>query len=153
MTRSLETVKNYTDVHTYQRYFTYQVPPKGMEKYDQTLQMKFDPKNAPWRKHQNSGFTSQYNAASNDLVLRLRAEFRSAYMDAMDQGMRVEVVEADSNRVIVQGSTETNDERVVHLDSTELSSDKAYLLRYHFYEKSVLLRNEQDVLISGGHMG
>jgi len=65
-----------------------------------------------------------------DLVLRLRASLRSADMDEITQSMKVSVVEEKSGRVIVEGSTEENDERSVHLDSLELSSSQSYLLKY-----------------------
>jgi hypothetical protein len=74
-------------------------------------------------------------------------------MDSLDQGMKISVREEDTGRVIVEGSSEDDDERTVYLDSTELSSEKAYVLQYEFFEKSVTLEHEDDILVSGGHMG
>lgn len=63
------------------------------------------------------------------------------------------MLEQGSNRVVVEESTENNDERTLHLDSVELSSEKSYVIKYEFFEKSVQLEHASDVLISGGHMG
>ena len=49
--------------------------------------------------------------------------------------MRVSVIEEKTGRVIIDGSSNINDERRVHLDSIEVSSDKAYLIKYEFFEK------------------
>jgi hypothetical protein len=35
----------------------------------------------------------------------------------------------------------------------ELSSEKAYDIEYEFYQKSVVLQSDRDVVISGAHMG
>lgn len=109
--------------------------------------MRFNPKDAPWKKGQQS------SSFGGDLIMRLRAEFRSAYMDTIDQAMVVEIIEEGTNRVIAKGSTVEFDERALRLDSTEMSSDKSYLFRYRFYEKSVIFKDDRNVLISGGHMG
>lgn len=70
--------------------------------------------------------------------MRLRAEFRSAYMDTIDQAMVVEVLEVGTGRVIAKASTIQDDERALRIDSVEMSSDKSYIFRYHFFEKSVV---------------
>ena len=128
-TKALESANNFTDVHIFQRYFTYQVPDERTLGFDQTMQMKFKPNEAPWKK----GSGSSYNSYGGDLIMRLRAEFRSAYMDTIDQAMVVEVIEEGTNRVIAKASTVEDDERALRLDSTEMSSDKSYIFRYHFY--------------------
>ena len=74
-------------------------------------------------------------------------------MDNTQQGMRVSVLEEQSGRVIVDGSTEDKDERHVHLDSLDLSSSKSYSIKYEFFEKNVGLRSFEDKTISAGHMG
>ena len=51
--------------------------------------------------------------------------------------MRVSVIEELSGKVIIDGSSNINDERRVHLDSIEISSDKAYIIKYEFFEKNV----------------
>lgn len=112
--------------------------------------MKFDPRNPGWNSS-NAQLTPAQ--ASGDLMLRLRASFRSPRMDSMDQGMKISVLEEDTGRVIISGSSEANDERTVHLDSLDLSSEKAYVFQYEFFEKSVTLEHEDDILVSGGHMG
>jgi hypothetical protein len=86
-------------------------------------------------------------------MLRLRASFRSPRMDSTDQGMKITVLEEDTGRVVTSGSSEANDERSVLLDSTDLSSSKSYILQYEFFEKSVVMEGEDDILVSGGHMG
>lgn len=43
------------------------------------------------------------------------------------------VIEEESKRVIVDGSTEDADERSVHLDSIELSSSRSYIIKYEFF--------------------
>jgi hypothetical protein len=74
-------------------------------------------------------------------------------MDFTEQGMRVSVIEEKSGKVIIDGSSNNNDERRVHLDSIEISSDKAYLIKYEFFEKNVAHGGFQDKIVSGGHMG
>lgn len=86
-------------------------------------------------------------------MFRLRASLRSANMDSTDQGMRVKLVEEATGNVIVDGSTEDYDERSVHLDSVEVSSQKAYIVTYEFFEKNIGIRSFEDKTISGGHMG
>jgi hypothetical protein len=51
--------------------------------------------------------------------------------------MRVSVIEEITGKVIIDGSSNINDERRVHLDSIEISSDKAYIIKYEFFEKNV----------------
>jgi hypothetical protein len=67
--------------------------------------------------------------------------------------MRVSVIEELSGKVIIDGSSNINDERRVHLDSIEISSDKAYIIKYEFFEKNVAHGGFQDKTVSGGHMG
>ena len=144
--------QNYTDVHVFQRYFTYQVPHDSSNHAQpgnpSIMHMKIDPRKKGWESEPTAS-----NAQPNDLMLRLRASFRSPRMDSMDQGMKVSVLEEGTGRVVAEGSSEEDDERSVHLDSTELSSSKAYVLQYEFFEKSVTLDHEDDILVSGGHMG
>ena len=74
-------------------------------------------------------------------------------MDETSQSMRVSVTEEQSGRVVVDGSTEDGDERSVHLDTIELSSTKAYIIKYEFFEKNVNIRSYEDKIVSGAHMG
>jgi hypothetical protein len=67
--------------------------------------------------------------------------------------MRVKLVEEGSGRVVVDGSTEDYDERSVHLDTIEVSSQKSYVVTYEFFEKNVGVRSFEEKTISGGHMG
>jgi hypothetical protein len=75
-------------------------------------------------------------------------------MDEISQSMRVSVAEEHSGkRVVIDGSTDDNDERSVHLDSIELSSSKSYIIKYEFFEKNVGIRSYEDMSVSGAHMG
>ena len=47
--------------------------------------------------------------------------------------MRVTLLEEESGRVLVDGSTEDHDERSVHLDSIALTPTQAYVLKYEFF--------------------
>jgi len=67
--------------------------------------------------------------------------------------MRVSIVDELTGSVVVDGSTEDYDERSVHLDSVEMSSSKAYIIKYEFFEKNLGLRSFEDKTISAGHMG
>lgn len=67
--------------------------------------------------------------------------------------MKITVMEEDTGRIIVGGSSEGHDERSVSLDSVDLLSSKPYILEYEFFAKSVVMEGEDDVLVSGGHMG
>lgn len=113
------------------------------------MHMKFDPRKGFW----NADAPASNLNPTGDLMLRLRATFRSPRMDTIDQGMKISVLEEATGRVVVEGSSEMDDERTVILDSTELSSQKAYVLQYQFFAKGVLMDHEDDVLVSGGHMG
>jgi len=74
-------------------------------------------------------------------------------MDDTSQSMRVSIREEATGRVVVDGSTEDSDERSVHLDTIELSSSKAYIIKYEFFEKNVGIRSYEDKTVSGAHMG
>lgn len=67
--------------------------------------------------------------------------------------MRVSVLEESSGTIVIDGSTDDNDERSVHLDSINLSSTKTYLIKYEFFEKNIGATSFTDKVISGGHMG
>jgi hypothetical protein len=67
--------------------------------------------------------------------------------------MKVSVIEESSGKIIVDGSTEDSDERNVHLDSIDISSSQAYIIKYNFYEKNVGLKSYEDKTISAAHMG
>jgi hypothetical protein len=74
-------------------------------------------------------------------------------MDHASQTMRVTVTEEISGRVIVEGSSADHDERNVHLDSVDLYSSKAYLVKYEFFEKNEGLGDLEQTPVSSGHMG
>ena len=110
------------------------------------VKTRFDPSADPRRNKESS--------QDQDLVLRLRASLHSARMDEISQSMRVSVAEEHTGkRVLVDGSTEDNDERSVHLDSIELSSTKRYNNKYEFFEKNVGIKSYEDMSVSGSHMG
>lgn len=67
--------------------------------------------------------------------------------------MRVSVIEEESKRVIVDGSTEDADERNIHLDSIHLSSKHTYIIQYEFFEKSPVRGSFVKRTIAGSHMG
>jgi len=67
--------------------------------------------------------------------------------------MKVSILDELDQNVIVDGSTDDHDERRVHLDSIELSSSRAYMIKYEFFEKNIGIRSFEDKIISGGHMG
>jgi hypothetical protein len=48
VTRSLESAHNYTDIHTFQRYFTYQLD-NGRNQSAGKLVQRFEPAKAAWR--------------------------------------------------------------------------------------------------------
>jgi len=62
-------------------------------------------------------------------------------------------MEAESGRTVVDGTTEDKDERSVHLDTIEISSTKAYIIKYEFFEKYVGQASYEDRTISGAHLG
>jgi hypothetical protein len=55
--------------------------------------------------------------------------------------------------VIVDGTSEDNDERSIHLDSIELSTSRVYIIKYEFFEKTLAIKHFEDLTVSGGHMG
>ena len=124
------------DIHTFTKFFTQQVPYGAPAAH--VVSTRFDPTKDPHRGQSGA----QQDA--RDLVLRLRASLRSANMDDTSQSMRVSVIEEQSGRVVVDGSTEDKDERSVHLDTIELSSSKAYIIKYEFFEKNVGIRSYED---------
>jgi len=130
------------DIHTFSRFFTHDFPKGDIEKPKMNeISTRFAPKNL-------------FDASGNrDLILRLRATLRSANMDQVDQSMKVSVIEEKSGQVVLDGTTEDHDERSVHLDSVELSSSLAYIIKYEFFEKNVGLKSFEDKLVSGAHMG
>jgi len=67
--------------------------------------------------------------------------------------MRVSVIEEESKRVVVDGSTEDSDERNVHLDSIHISSKHTYVIQYEFFEKSPVRGTFVHRAIAGSHMG
>jgi hypothetical protein len=67
--------------------------------------------------------------------------------------MRVSVIEEESKRVVVDASTEENDERNVHLDSIHISSKHTYIIKYEFFEKSPVRGTIVHRTIAGSHMG
>lgn len=125
------------DIHTFQRFYTYQLPKE----------------NKPVTNQVSTRFSPKGNDNGNDLILRLRATLRSAGMDSQDQSMKVSVLEESSGSVVVDASTEDNDERGVHLDSIELSSNKSYIIKYQFFEKNVGLSSFEEETVSAAHMG
>ena len=101
----------------------------------------------------NTSAVGVLTSASNDLFLRIRSQLKSAQMDSEQQGMRVSVTEEATCIVVVDGSTEDNDERSVHLDSIDISSAKSYIIKYEFFQKNVGMRSFEDKTISSGHLG
>ena len=87
------------------------------------------------------------------MVLRLRASFRAASMDYLEQSMRVSVIEEASGQVILDGTTEDSDERSVHLDSIDVSSSKVYILKYEFFEKNVGFTSYEERSVSSANLG
>lgn len=85
--------------------------------------------------------------------MRLRSSLNSAKMDESDQAMRVSVIEEETKRVVVDGSTEDADERNVHLDSIHISSKLTYIIKYEFFEKSPVMGSTHHKTIAGSHMG
>ena len=69
--------------------------------------------------------------------MRLRASLHSSEMDYVSQSMKVSVIEEATGKVIIDGDTEDDDERIVHLDSLDISSTKSYVIKYEFFEKNV----------------
>ena len=112
------------------------------------VSIRFDPREDPAKKGKQDT-----NHGDQDLILRLRASLRSAHMDDTSQSMRVSIHEEAGGRVIIDGSTEDYDERSVHLDTIELSSSKAYIIKYEFFEKNISIRSYEDKTVSGAHMG
>ena len=154
MTEARDTAGNHTDIHVFNRFFTYQVP-HDARPASNVVATRFVPAKAHWRVRDKQGRTQthQPSGGANDLVLRLRAALNSAQMDDSDQGMRVSVIQEDGNRVIVDGSTEDADERNVHLDSVDLSSSHSYVIKYEFFAKSAVKGTAGAKSMSGSHMG
>ena len=67
--------------------------------------------------------------------------------------MRVSIIEEETKRVVVDGSTEDADERSVHLDSIHISSKLTYIIKYEFFEKSPVMGSTHHKTIAGSHMG
>jgi hypothetical protein len=112
------------DIHTFTRFFTYQLPTPN-DSDTNTVKTRFDPR--------PNHIPTSPGAGTNDLVLRLRASLRSADMDQTQQGMRVSITDEGNGQVVVDGSTEDHDERQVHLDSIAISSSRSYLIKYEFF--------------------
>jgi hypothetical protein len=74
-------------------------------------------------------------------------------MDYIAQTMRVSVIEEQSGKVVIDGTTEEDDQRSVHLDSIDISSSKTYIIKYEFFEKNAGLLDLADSTISAAHMG
>mmetsp|Transcript_21056 Transcript_21056/g.32601 ORF Transcript_21056/g.32601 Transcript_21056/m.32601 type:complete len:348 (+) Transcript_21056:176-1219(+) len=145
LTHSKDAASEHLDIHTFSKFFTYQLP-TGVDTKTNFVVTRFDPSNGVHGSHEMAN-------GQRDLVLRLRATLRSADMDDIAQSMKVSVVEEKSGAVIVDGSTEEDDERSVHLDSLELSTSVSYLIKYEFFEKNVGLTSFEDKTISAAHMG
>jgi hypothetical protein len=141
-------VSELLDIHTFTKFFTYQMP-NATEADTNIVQTRFDPRAGPGAREQGG------QSGRKDLVLRLRASLRAAGMDSTQQGMRVSVTDEQSGQVVVDGTTEDSDERQVHLDSLLIASDRAYIIKYEFFQKSVGLRSFDDKIeqASAGHMG
>lgn len=130
-------VSELLDIHTFTKFFTYQMP-NATEADTNIVQTRFDPRAGQGAKNQGG------QGGRKDLVLRLRASLRAAGMDSIQQGMRVSVTDEQSGQVVVDGTTEDSDERRVHLDSLLIASDRAYIIKYEFFQKSVGLRSFDD---------
>ena len=76
------------DIHTHQKFFTYQIPTVEDSRMNIVTQ-RFAPKNHS----EELGLSSH---GSNDVVLRLRSQMKAANMDHLDQGMKVSVTEEES---------------------------------------------------------
>lgn len=145
--RDVET--NLIDIHLFQKFFTYQISKDGQQPVTNVITTRFDPSKAHWRLHESNSL----QPAGDDLLLRLRTSFMSSRMDFSDQSMIVSVIEEQTGKVIVDGSSEVMDERNVHLDSIDISSAKSYILKYEFFQKNLVQASFQDKTVSGGHMG
>lgn len=126
LTHGRDTKSKLLDIHTFTRFFTYQIPKDDQQPMN-VVETRFDPT--------KDGGEEDKKHGHHDHVLRLRASLRAASMDSVSQSMRVSVIEEDGGKIIIDGSTEAKDERNVHLDSVEISSGKVYIIRYEFFEK------------------
>ena len=102
ITDAMDHKERLMEVHTFQRFFTYQIPTS--EDHDMNVvKTRFDPTD-----HHASQLGSI--SSTNDMVLRLRAQYRTQHADYVDQGMKVSVIEEATGTVVVDGSTEDHDE-------------------------------------------
>lgn len=88
-TLARDTSEKLLDIHTHQKFFTYQIPTIEDPRTNVVIQ-RFAPK----EEAEALGLTDVRGL--NDVVLRLRAEMRAANMDHLDQGMRVSINEEGS---------------------------------------------------------
>jgi hypothetical protein len=134
--------EHHIDVHTFTKFYTQGAPSE--ETASHIVTARFDPR------PEKGQDTYQQN---EEMILRLRASLKSANMDETMQSMRVKLIEEEGGKVIVDGSSEDNDERSVHLDSVELSTSKVYIIKYEFFEKTLAIKHFEDRTVSGAHMG
>jgi len=154
VTEARDHAGNLTDIHVFNRFFTYQVPHDARPTTN-VVSTRFKPSQAHWRVKDKQGKNREvdHSTQDEDLLLRLRSSLNSAKMDESDQGMRVSIIEEESKRVVIDASTEDVDERNVHLDSIHISSKLTYIIKYEFFEKSPVKGNIVQKSISGSHMG
>lgn len=84
----MDTTEKLLDIHTHQKFFTFQLPTKDANDTNVVTYI-IDPRNAS----KLSEFEIKTPTQENDLLLRLRAALHAARADSVDQGMRVTVTE------------------------------------------------------------
>lgn len=84
VTESRDDHRNLTDIHVFNRFFTYQLPHDARPKTN-IVATKFKPSSAHWRVKDKQGKARQFeHSGEEDLLLRLRATFNAAKMDESD---------------------------------------------------------------------
>ena len=88
VTESRDHAGNHTDIHTFNRFFTYQVPHDGRPSTN-VVATKFRPAHAAWRVKDKQGKARDLqhqpgHHEEEDLLLRLRSSLNSAKMDESD---------------------------------------------------------------------
>ena len=85
VTEARDSDQNHTDVHLFNRFFTYQVPHDARAAHN-VVATRFSPAKAHWRVNDKQGRsqTSSGSGETNDLILRLRASLNAARMDDSD---------------------------------------------------------------------
>ena len=69
-------------------------------------------------------------------LLRLRAELSTASSEALQQGMRVTLLEANSTYKPIEDHTSfKHSEGIANFDSLDLKPGTEYIIRYDFYDK------------------